>query len=122
MSDFKSLLRSLFLLKCPHCGTGPLFGGIYTLRATCPNCNARYEREPGEWTGAVVIVYVFSVFTSYGLWLWMFATDRLFDHAEWAILALALALIAGTYRNAKALWIWFIHLSGHVYPDSEHPL
>ena len=117
MQNLKRLLRTTLLLRCPHCGEGKLFESMYRVRPTCPVCGVRFERNPGEWTGAVVIVYAIAVGICFPLWIWMFATGHTFRYDEWALAGLALFLIAATYRNAKAMWTWIIHAAGQVYRD-----
>jgi uncharacterized protein (DUF983 family) len=55
----------MFGLKCPRCRKGDLFirNGliVYTdmldMEDTCPNCNLKYDLEPGFWLGALWTSY-----------------------------------------------------------------
>jgi uncharacterized protein (DUF983 family) len=41
--------------RCPRCGRGGLFTGFFTIRAECPGCGLRFEREEGFWVGAMIV-------------------------------------------------------------------
>ena len=59
MGFFTALKRAL-LLRCPRCGRGHLFEGVFTMYERCPVCNYKFEREEGYYTGAMAINLVFS--------------------------------------------------------------
>ena len=42
-------------LRCPCCGYGRLFQSAFRMHARCSACGERFEREPGQWFGAVYI-------------------------------------------------------------------
>jgi len=52
---------------CPRCRTGQMFHGRMLQRGgnrmhkNCPNCNLRYEREPGYFYVSMFVSYAFSV-------------------------------------------------------------
>src|SRR6266513_4523773 len=41
--------------RCPRCGAGKLFHRWFTMLPSCPRCGLQFEREPGYWTGAIVM-------------------------------------------------------------------
>ena len=49
-----SLYRG-FQLRCPCCGYGPLFATRFRTYDRCSVCDERFEREPGQWFGAVYV-------------------------------------------------------------------
>ena len=60
--------------RCARCGTGGIFRSYYRLHPTCPSCGMRFEREDGEWTGALTVIMavtelIFGVFLVAGLFL-----------------------------------------------------
>lgn len=55
LKDVATLFGRACLLRCPRCGRGKLFKRGYTMFERCPNCDWRYEREEGYWTGAVAV-------------------------------------------------------------------
>ena len=53
-SPSRMVLRGA-LRRCPRCGARHLFTSWFTLRARCPGCGLRIEREEGFWLGGYVI-------------------------------------------------------------------
>ena len=51
---FDILLRGL-KLRCPCCGHGRLFKTAFRMHDHCSACDEKFEREPGQWFGAVYI-------------------------------------------------------------------
>ena len=42
-------------LRCPCCGHGRLFKTMFCTHDHCSACGERFEREPGQWFGAIYI-------------------------------------------------------------------
>jgi uncharacterized protein (DUF983 family) len=60
--------------RCARCGTRGIFRSYYRLHPTCRTCGMRFERESGEWTGALMIIIaftevLFAIWFGVGLWL-----------------------------------------------------
>lgn len=115
--SLRSMLVTTVACRCPVCGEGRMFRTVFQLKDCCEVCGARFERGRGEWTGPVVIGYTLGAGLAFFLWVYLFATGRLFPGVEWVMGALAIVISLGTYRNAKAWWIWLLDVSGLVYPD-----
>src|SRR5688572_21566626 len=84
------------LLRCPRCGGGKLFRNWFKLKARCPTCGYKFEREAGFWLGG----YVMNVVLGEGLlalYLLYFATRAISDpeieFAPWLAVAIALAVV-----------------------------
>ncbi len=41
--------------RCPVCGQGKIFAGVFKTYPECPVCHFVYEREPGYYTGAMAV-------------------------------------------------------------------
>jgi uncharacterized protein (DUF983 family) len=48
--------------RCPVCGKGKIFAGIFKTYERCPACQFVYEREPGYYTGAMALNLVLTEF------------------------------------------------------------
>jgi uncharacterized protein (DUF983 family) len=44
-----------FRLRCLCCGHGRLFKAASVMHDRCSGCDEKFEREPGQWFGAVYI-------------------------------------------------------------------
>ena len=47
--------------RCPRCGSGGVFRNFFDLHERCPSCGLKFEREPGYWVGAMVIITAVTV-------------------------------------------------------------
>jgi uncharacterized protein (DUF983 family) len=114
-------LRRASWLRCPACGYGDLFARGLRLNDTCPYCQSRFERTPGESLGAI---YLTGVLTLVALIVGFVILDVLLDAdaslfvAFWIICVLVFNLFF--YRTARALWIAVSYLNGGVYPDPDY--
>lgn len=55
-SRFQALAR-VVRLRCPACGIGPLFRGLFAMAPECGRCGYSYRREPGFYLGSIYINY-----------------------------------------------------------------
>ncbi len=80
------------------------------MRETCPVCGLVFEREPGYFTGAMVVSYGIAVvvYTAIVLLLWSLPGWR----AELALLvavALFLLTVPAIFRYSRVIWMHFDH-------------
>ena len=47
--------------RCPCCGLGRLFAGVFRMRPGCGTCGLGFYREPGYYVGAMIVNYAFTV-------------------------------------------------------------
>jgi uncharacterized protein (DUF983 family) len=115
----KVLLRGLFL-RCPNCGKGKMFRGLFSMEETCPFCGVRYERLRGESIGGMFINLGAAEFLSVGGY---FLTQALFHPpfayqvAFWVTFNLLFVILF--YRHARALWVAISYLTSGVYHDAS---
>jgi uncharacterized protein (DUF983 family) len=43
--------------RCPNCGRGKLFRGVFRMLPRCPECGLSYFPEQGYYVGAMIINY-----------------------------------------------------------------
>jgi len=53
---FQAISR-IVRLRCPACGIGPLFRGLFAMEPECSHCGYSYRREPGFYLGSIYINY-----------------------------------------------------------------
>ncbi len=117
----EKLLLALFL-RCPNCGKGKMFRGLFTMEQTCPNCDVRFERRSGESVGGMYINLGLAEFFSVGgffLFQALFNLPWVPHLAFWILFNIAFVVLF--YRNSRALWVAISYLTGGVYTDPDTP-
>jgi uncharacterized protein (DUF983 family) len=118
------LLRGL-VKRCPRCGVHGIFSSWFHLRATCPRCDLRFEREAGGYLGAMTINYAVAI----GLWIavlvvGMILTVPVVPVAQ--LLVASFAVLIGApilfYPNSKAIWAAIEYLVLRSDPDYRPPM
>ena len=111
-------------LRCPNCGKGHIYPGLFNLfkmEETCPYCHVRYERKYGESLGGMFInlplVEVLSV-GGYFLTQLLFAPPLAFQLVFCVTFNLAFVVLF--YRHSRCLWIAISNLTSGVYVDPEY--
>jgi uncharacterized protein (DUF983 family) len=124
MSRFFMLLARGIVQRCPVCGQGKLFHGIFQMNETCPVCGFKFEREVGYFTSAMAIDLVLSELIAAAIVLPL--------AANLTIPALNVMLIGGPfvillplllYRPSRSIWLAMDHylnpISGDDLPDES---
>ncbi|HKT38356.1 MAG TPA: DUF983 domain-containing protein [Ktedonobacterales bacterium] len=101
---WKVVIRGL-LLRCPRCGRGKLYKGIYTMYSRCSHCGWVFEREEGYWTGAIAVNLVVTEFFAAAIVIPLAAmqTPPLLLYGLGLPLMVLIPLLF--YRHAKSLWM-----------------
>lgn len=103
-------------LRCPCCGYGRLFKSATRMHERCGACGERFEREPGQWLGAVCVnlglTLGFTV-TGYLLLRTFLPLTTSQQLAIWTASA-ALAPFA-FHRLSRGLWTSFVFLGEGLY-------
>lgn len=107
-----------FRQRCPNCGQGKMFSGLFHMEPTCPYCHVRYERSSGESLGGMMIGLIIAELIMVGGYLLsetLFHPPLEFQLIFWVTFNIAFCLIF--YRPARGMWISVTYLSGGVYAD-----
>ncbi len=113
-------LQSVLKEKCPRCRNGNMFvssryaiSRFTTMHSKCPNCGLYFEIEPGFYTGAMYISYVFSVaiFIITGFFLFLFMGDPGMLVYIATTLSIVIILFPLLYRYSRVI---YLHLFGGV--------
>lgn len=116
----RKLLLGLFL-RCPNCGRGRMFRGLFHMEPTCPYCHVRYERQSGESIGGTLInLCVAEVLSVGGYFVTQaaFQPPVTFQLIFW--ISFNILFIVLFYRHARGLWVSIAYLSGGVYADPDY--
>ena len=109
------LLRG-FKLRCPCCGHGHLFQTTFRLRIRCEACDERFEREPGQWFGAVYVNLLLTlVLPVVGFTVTQTFTSLSTSQQIWIWTPVAALVPLVFYRLSKGLWISIVFLGEGLY-------
>lgn len=100
-------VAAVLALRCPRCLRGPLFRSFLTMHERCPVCGLVYEREPGYFTGAMVVSYALAVPT-FGLMVIALLVAGLDTGVALLVgAAVYLVLAPFIFRYSRAVWLHF---------------
>lgn len=92
-------------LRCPRCLRGRIWRTFFSMNERCPECGLVFEREPGYFTGAMVVSYAIAVPT-FGLIviaLLLLGLDT--GIALLAGAALYLVVAPFIFRYSRVIWL-----------------
>ena len=115
------LLRGI-RLRCPCCGYGRLFKTTFRLHECCSACDERFEREPGQWFGAIYINLVLTVIIAVaGFTVTQTFTSLSMPQQLWIWTPVAALGPLLFYRLSKGLWTSIVfHGEGLYIPWPNH--
>lgn len=108
---FRILFWRGLRLRCPVCGEGKLYRGVFKVYDECPVCHFHYEREPGYYTGAVAANLVLAELLIAAITIPL-AVDQNIPFVPLIVWGCTMAIIFPLlfYRHTKSLWMSFDHL------------
>lgn len=103
----KTLKRGL-TLRCPACGGGKLFAGMFRMNSGCTDCRFRFERPAGYFLGSTYINYGVTAFLTTASYVALYFG---FGWAKQTLLPGLLLFCAVFplvfFRFARSLWLSF---------------
>ena len=120
----KSALHVLWISLrgyCPRCEQGRVLKTPFTLKGTCPFCGVRFERSPGEGTGAMMLT-ISLVPLLVILVMFIFLT-RPNAPAGLIIFGAVIGVIVAClmfYPLARCSWLGITYLGGGLETDEEY--
>src|SRR5579863_1975429 len=106
---FKLILHRAAHWRCPNCGRGPLFRGIFRMLPRCPECGLSYFPEQGYYLGAMIINYAATTAVVVGIFLLSLLFpdfSTLSTNSKillWMIFAIVLSLLF--VRHSYSFWL-----------------
>lgn len=113
----KSVLSSVLKARCPRCRDGELFTHgmlnlkkVTSMHQNCPNCNLRYEKEPGNFYGAMYVSYGFStgLFLVSAFVLYHFFGDPSMTVYLITIVAVSVLFFPINFRYSRVIFLYLI--------------
>jgi len=118
------LLRGL-RRRCPRCGWRRIFRSWLHLIERCPNCDLRFEHEPGGFLGAMTINFLVAVV----VWVAMFVVVLVFTVPDVPVGPLLIASVVVLvvmplwfYPRSKTFWAAIEFLVARSDPDYRSPV
>ena len=106
MNTLLDLLIRGLRQRCPVCGKGKLYQGIFKMYDNCPVCGYHFEREEGYFTSAIAINIVISEFIV-AAFVIPLAANITVPMLPVMLTGLSLAIILPLlfYRHSRSLWV-----------------
>ena len=102
----RQILMKGLRLKCPRCGEGQMFSGMFKMRLGCGNCHFRFEREAGYFVGAMYISYgatIFIAFVGYFALDYFTSISFLPNFILWGVFSALFPIFF--FRYSRSLWL-----------------
>lgn len=116
-SSLSVLLARSLRQRCPVCGRGKIFVGVFKTYERCPVCAFIYEREPGYYTGAMALNLVITELLLAAIALPVAASQAVSIPVMIAMAAtLPILFPLLFYRPTKSLWMGLDHF---LHPVGE---
>jgi hypothetical protein len=108
-------LRAVVAQRCPRCLEGKIWRGFLSMSVVCPVCGLVFEREPGYFTGAMMVSYALAVPALGAIVIGLMTIGGLDAVPALVIGDIAyLMLVPFIFRYSRVLWLHFDWL---VDPD-----
>lgn len=104
--------------RCPMCGEGRAFTGVLTMADVCDHCGARFDRDPGFFTGATTIPYILASVWVTGLLAVLGMMGLLRDpRLTWWVIGSTMVFVLIVFPFSKRLWLGMYGAWGYLYAD-----
>ena len=108
-------IAAILALRCPRCLEGRVWRGFLSMNVACPVCGLVFEREPGYFTGAMVVSYMLAV-PVLGLMVIGLMAFAHFDAVAALLVgdAAYLVFVPFIFRYSRVVWL---HFDWAIDPD-----
>ncbi len=116
----RQILMKGLRLKCPRCGEGYMFSGMFKMRSECGSCHFRFEREAGYFVGAMYISYgatVFIAFAGYFALGYFTSISFLANFILWVAFCALFPIFF--FRYSRSLWLSFDYIFNPSEPSDS---
>ena len=114
--EILDILRRGARLHCPCCSYGRLFRAMFQTHESCSACGERFDREPGQWFGAIYINFALSSALAVAGYL---VTNSWFSMTTQQQLSIGIPVTAlGPllfFRVSRGLWLSIIFFGEGLY-------
>lgn len=112
--NFMERVSGILKEKCPVCGKGDVFRSkgnpillkVPQMNEYCPQCQHRFETEPGYFTGAMYISYGLNVLELIVLFVVGLTVGVSLDYIMYVLMGLVLCFWTFNFRKARIIWMY----------------
>ena len=105
------LISRALRLRCPACGRGKIFRGLFMMHEASAECGRPFQRGPGFFLGSIYFNYGITGLAVIVIYFANFFGGWISDRQSMVLLTLfALLFPLWFFRYARALWIAFDEL------------
>ena len=108
--------------RCPYCGRGRLFRGVFLMYSKCPECGLSFYPEQGYYLGAMIINYIVTTALILGMFLMslLFKDFTSLTTNEKIVLWIGFAVVLSLALTRHAYSFW-LGLDFWVTPRTPDP-
>ena len=116
-----TLLYRALAGKCPNCGIGKVLKSYFQMNSQCSSCGSVFWKNDGEWTGPMLIDFIFALGASLYTWAALVYFD--FSLASQLVITGAIAAFGGILVMpwSHGLWTMFLFVTGEIGPSTNKP-
>jgi uncharacterized membrane protein len=95
---------------------------FFELNTFCPQCHARFERQPGEGTGAMILLLSLLPLPMILVFILVFQMGPGVDVVPLTLVMAVglLLLMLAAYRHARGAWLGVIAATSGLFTDDEY--
>jgi uncharacterized protein (DUF983 family) len=107
--------------KCQNCGRGKILKSYFQMNSECSSCGAVFWKNEGEWTGPMLIDFIFALAASLYTWAALVYFD--FSLTSQMILTGVIAALGGVLVMpwSRSLWTMFLFVTGEMSAATTKP-
>ena len=115
------LIRGLSL-RCPQCGRGKVFDGLFSMRVSCSHCLLKFEREQGYFVGAIYVNYAATILIAVpGFFVLDYWTEISISQQLFLWIAFAILFPLLFFRHSRSLWLVADYILNPAEPPPDTP-
>ena len=109
MSIFKIIAQ-----RCPKCGDGKMFKGIFSMNEKCSICHFKFNRGEGFYTMAILIAnFLYALIVAPTL-LVMTTNNKPIIDIVFTLGGISIIVVPLIFRYARTIWL---HVDFFVHPE-----
>lgn len=103
---YLTLILRAWRLRCPRCGEGRMFRGLFSMHPDCEVCGLHFEREQGYFLGSIYVNYgLTALVTTVGYLILRLGFEVEGRTLLYIFTAFCIVFPAFFFRYARALWL-----------------